>query len=361
MTTARELVRLWAWDHELFNAEVLEAIEGNRNDILDKALTLVSPNEYVGMSSAIRANADTIPDSSGEKFWRLHLFPVILQPSLKTSSPDQASLTRVMTEYGIVPSPEDVMVATGYYEYDEICDLGPCGMRQILGSVVNGEDINKFIGDAPLVESNRGRAMVLAIALKVSNRYEDSVFFQDDDDMTVRSVLESILETNHGLVDIASPWKTLEPGARFLGNENFLVRNGGSYHEVDEFISSAKSHSGNVELDAAIRVGERSIFVSLVDTAGSVVELREFVPIEIPMSTSELIDRFYQGCRRVAITPNEIKPPDFISAVRQRPRKAKRPLRAIIGGRLQREMDDVSEWGAGIRTKMNQLSSKTTP
>ena len=79
------------------------------------------------------------------------------------------------------------------------------------------------------------------------------------------------------------------------------------------------------------------------------------------MSTSELIDRFYQGCRRVAITPNEIKPPDFISAVRQRPRKAKRPLRAIIGGRLQREMDDVSEWGAGIRTKMNQLSSKTTP
>jgi hypothetical protein len=241
--------------------------------------------------------------------------------------------------------------------------------------------------------SQEGRAAYIAGAIPLLAENGQVPFLDDDhasfDTSGTTAILSDMLRADEGLLDIAKPRSHLF-GDSFLDFAafHFIVRKSGVREEILSFISEAKlyveqrgasSESGaepsakkREEVHAEIifnskvcstdhTSGDRGVLVVLKDGQGNAIDCRHFHYELSPISHYELKRIISENTDGTTLSTSP--PPQTIfqsnaRSARRPPRNkpARRAFRVIVGGRTQKMIDDMEEWGRGLRKNIEKVS-----
>ena len=347
----RRLLRDWRTDRRAFDARAEACIAGGWDAPLLAAGRLCTPNEREALTSALDLAAESMEREDGS-FSRLVVVPALAHPD-DGSAPDAVGVADALVESGLVPQGARVTLSARYHALDAVAALGRSGRRALLKALL----VPAATVPAPVLQAippcgaARGTEVVVVGAVTLRGGPGEVPLLDADADFAEqRPMMAAMFRSGGGLVDVSLPGTAFELAVE--GEFRWFAEESGAAGEIETFLASdGRAVRAELRPVRASREGLAELRLAAAD--GSTVDLLEFDPYDLPLSPGEL--------RRVL----EAAPLPFLELPMRPPRpfgtgRAPRPegpvaLRAVTGGRAEREEADRAAWHAGLRKRMAEL------
>jgi hypothetical protein len=355
------LADAWSHDHAKFESMVEAAVASGSDADIRRGMALICPNgRDAAMSHACRLT-ETVPAPDKGLWGRLLVIPVIVHPA-DGNAPDAGGIGDAVLASGMVPQGARIHVLLGYWDLAATAALRFSGRRALLRATLSGGPcpVPPAALEAPAARSGRGLPCSVVCAVTVPDPRSDMPLLDGDLELLdFRGLLTAILRTGGGLVDAAMPVpacclpEVIQPHGRWL------VERLGARQEIRDFLSAAADACGRKRVACSVRRTGHRLAVRTHGPSG-VIDERELDPFDLPISPGEFLR---ETDRLSASFWMEAEDDGLADFTRERPpmappRRGQR-LRAIVGGRIQREIDDAAAWRDGLRKRMEGATAPT--
>ncbi len=411
--TAENLSKLWHYNKKLFyqfmekaiwTPEALEnfstplanvGFAGYRLPAVELAMSNMAPNDIEEISPKILRMVGAIPlplirkhhkKSESGAFFRLVFFPVIVS-STPIAPASRRPLEKALRLWEVDKTSSEFIFSGNFLNPIALSRASFHDMQSILRHICRWRNApQKFslykkdieaaenIAQPHIAAPYRGSftmPAVLAAALIVPSLDDDIPLIDGVDSLLdeegVAAMLGEILYSDQRIIDIAPPVSTNRLfGDGFLNflNMKFLVTKMGVPEEIKRFIEICKKHTKNGVLHANIVGHMNSVDIQLMNNRQEFLDSLSINFEERPVSLYELVDILGKHTNACQILLHQESEPSIfnnrqIHHGQTFPRK--QALRVIIGGKLQKTIDDLNNWGSGLRKNLEaQLSSGKT-
>lgn len=357
------------------------------------------------MSLKVPSHAFPKDDGAQETAFRLVFFPVISLPS--GWSPEGRMLVKsLLSSWDIAGARSKFIFYPHLLCPEALANMGLTERRLLLKKICQKRPLPKDMAffhvdmahsvsppASKQYPSQEGRAAYIAGAIPLLAESGPVPLLDDDQASFDRSgttaILSDMLRADEGLLDIAKPKSHLF-GDSFLDFTafHFIVSKSGVREEILSFISEAKIYAkqqgANSESDAELNAktleevhaeiifnnkvcdsdytgGDKGALVVLKDGRGNAIDYRHFYYELSPISRYELKRIICENTDSVTLSTSQPPQTIFQSNTRSagrppRNKPARRAFRVIVGGRTQKMIDDMEEWGRGLRKNIEKVS-----
>ncbi len=352
------LLRAWNTDHLEFKALIEECLDEGADGVISEALHQATPNQKADLEAEISLIAETVP--LGDRVARLMIIPVMVNPAEGTRSDSAGISSAVLTDPAIALPAKSVFLRPCYYRLEEIAELSFSARRSLVTSIISASaETNLQMIQASDTFKGRGLYAAIVGAVPVESGAVVDILDEDIKFMDLTQFFAEILSTGHGIVDVSVPCSIGELGRKGELSSPWFVESTGFYDELQRFFDIGKEASHQQEIASSIRpmaaAFPHGYEIALVAEDGAIVDTLDILRDQIPVSYEDLIRAIKRMSSTCNILPGVV--PKAMGAAIPRPPSGKPHLREVMGGRIQRELQDRENWFSGMRARMQELQA----